>query len=76
MLKTFIILGPNGDNGLPMHWNKRGEWVECGKPTVETLYSEREVFGFPPWELPVGGTGIMDMAQDILWIPKTPLDKQ
>jgi len=73
MLKMFIILGPDGNDGVPMHWNRKtGVWVESGVPCDATLYSRAEVFEFPPSQLPVGAGAIMNIATGMLSIPYPP----
>ena len=71
--KTFIILGPDGGDDLPMHWDHEfWQWVESGAPSEATLYSEEEIFSFPSGELPVGVGAIMDMATGIEYVPLPP----
>ena len=59
MRNRFLILGPNDADQLPMFWSREhGQWVDRDNAT---LYTEAEVFAFPPRELPVGGRGIIDI---------------
>ena len=68
--KTFIILGPDGNDGVPMHWNRESfEWVESAAPSFLTLYSKLEIVSFPPRELPVGVGCLMDMENGVEWVP-------
>lgn len=72
--KTFIILGPDGDDGVPMHWNRETwGWGESAAPSFLTLYANTEVFSFPPRELPVGMVSIMNTATGVMYHPLTPL---
>ena len=57
MPKTFIILGPNDEDGegVPMHWDREfWVWVTCGQGNLADRFTEAEMFAFPPGELPVG----------------------
>ena len=68
--KTFIILGPDGNDGVPMHWNRETwGWGESALPCKETLYSGNEVFSFPPRELPGGSGCIMNIATGTMYYP-------
>jgi hypothetical protein len=66
--RIYLILGPDGNDELPMHWDHDfWQWVESGALADSTLYTEHEVFGFPPGQLPVGATCIMDLAAGIMY---------
>lgn len=66
---TFLILGPDGDDGVPMHWDKTfWQWIESGAPNVDTLYTEKEL-DFPIGELPVGVVCVINRETGKQWTP-------
>jgi hypothetical protein len=59
MHKHFLILGPEDSDHLPLFWSREhGQWMDRDGAT---LYTEAEVFSFPPRELPSGARGIIDI---------------
>lgn len=68
MRKTFLVLGPTDHNDLPLFWSKeKGDWVERDEAT---LYTGKEVFSFPPRELPSGARGIIDIETRMIHTPR------
>ena len=61
--RTFSILGPDGPDDVPMHWDRKfWQWVESGAATSATTYTKEEIFAFPPGELPTGAGCVVDRA--------------
>ena len=60
-----IILGPDGDDGVPMHWSSQVcDWVDSDSE-LATKYKSKEFYSIvPPWELPIGTQAIMDTGLD------------
>jgi hypothetical protein len=68
-MPKYLILGPEDHNHLPLFWSReRGEWVERDDAT---LYGEG-IWQFPPWELPIGGRGILDIENGLHYTPRWP----
>jgi hypothetical protein len=68
MPNRFLILGPAGQDHLPMFWSQSmGEWVERDDAT---LYTGNEVFSFPARELPSGVQGIIDIETGEIHTPR------
>jgi len=69
MPNRFLIIGPEDHNHLPLFWSQaRGEWVERDDAT---LYGD-EIWKFPPWELPVGAQGVLDIKNRQIYTPRWP----
>ncbi len=68
MPKPYVIVGPNDEQGLPQYWTLDWCW---GDFTVAIHYG-KEVFQFPPRELPLGGRGILDLDSGMLYYPRWP----
>ena len=68
MPKKFLILGPEDQDQLPMFWSReKWDWVERDEAT---LYG-KEIWLFPPRELPVGAQGVLDVMNGQIHTPKT-----
>jgi hypothetical protein len=66
-MPRYLILGPADQDQLPMFWSKEhGGWVDRDSAT---LYGQ-EIFLFPPRELPVGGVGILDIENGLIYTPR------
>ena len=66
-MPKYLILGPEDQDQLPQFWNR--DWWQWVDRDSASLYTEREVFCFPPRELPVGGRGILDIETGLLYTP-------
>ena len=68
-MPKFLIIGPPDHNQLTQFWSsEQGDWVDRDSAT---LYTGREVFSFPPWELPVGSGGILDIEDGVHYTPRS-----
>ena len=64
----YVILSRRTDqNGLYLAWSARvRDWVEY----EEATHYGKEVFSFPPRELPLGAWGIKDVVQSVTLYPR------
>ncbi|HOT87913.1 MAG TPA: hypothetical protein PLC59_04650 [Bacteroidales bacterium] len=69
--KKYLILGePDGKETKKLFWNKElSEWVTLDKAS----YYGEEIWLFPPWELPIGGRGILNIETKDIFIPRASL---
>jgi hypothetical protein len=67
MVKKYLILGTEDHNNLPLFWSQsKCQWVERDEAT---LYGEKDIFNFPPSELPTGARGVIDIETQEIYTP-------
>jgi hypothetical protein len=71
--RTFVILGPDDGDGIPCHWDREfWQWMEGAagdSPSPSCVFTEEEIFAFPPSELPTGAGCIVDISTGKQWMP-------
>lgn len=64
-----VIIGPNDEEGLPQYWTIDWCWGDFSRAIH---YEKAQAFSFPPRELPLGGRGIFDLDDQIIYYPHIP----
>jgi len=60
--QTFVILGPDDDDGIPQHWDREfWQWMEGAggdSPSPSCIYQREELQPILTHEYPVGAVGV------------------
>ena len=78
--RTFVILGPDGSDEIPMHWDREfWQWMETpegSKPRASSIYSAAEL-QIPLNQYPTGGEGVFCLETgQMLTLPRGGGDKE
>lgn len=66
-MPRYLILGPADHDGLTQFWSRSlGDWVSRDDAT---LYG-KEIWLFPPRELPIGAQGVLDITNGLIHTPR------